>query len=307
MEAVVLQIGLLICGGLIWRYAQPAGLSAQTVRSVLTSLVYYLLLPAFALLVLWTVKWDRAFLVIPLLAVTGVLVALLLMWGLGKAIGYPKAQLGALMIAAAFPNITYMGLPVLESTFGDWARTVVMQYDLFAVTPLLFSVGVMIGARYGTASGQETRLWKIFANMPYVWGALLALLLNVLDVPPPEVLLAALRRMVDGIAPLMLIAVGLALNPRRLLDRQMLTVVPVVVLQLFLTPLLLWPLAQFAGLQGQWLQAFLLEAAMPTMLFGLVLCDRYGLDTELYATAVTVTTVLSLVTLPLWYHVLGGA
>ena len=64
MAGVVLQIGLLIIGGLIWRYAQPAGLSAQTVRSVLTSLVYYLLLPAFALLVLWQVKWNNSFIII---------------------------------------------------------------------------------------------------------------------------------------------------------------------------------------------------------------------------------------------------
>ncbi len=304
MSGVVLQIGLLIIGGLIWRHFQPAGLSAHTVRSVLTSLVYYLLLPAFALLVLWQIQWNNAFIIIPALAMTGILVSLLIMRVLGGIIGYDKAQLGALMIAGAFPNITYMGLPVLESTFGDWARAVVMQYDLFAVTPLLFSVGVMIGAKFGAATGQETRLWKIFAKMPYVWGAALALVLNVLDVPAPDALIAALRRMVDGIAPLMLIAVGLALNPQKLISRQIFSVVPVVVMQLFLTPLLLWPLAQFVGLEGDWLRAFLLEAAMPTMLFGLVICDRYGLDTELYATAVTVTTVLSLGTLPAWYHFL---
>lgn len=304
MASVVLQIGLLIIGGLIWRYTQPAGISAQTVRSVLTSLVYYLLLPAFALLVLWQVKWDNSFIIIPALAITGVLIALFIMRIVGGIFGYEKAQLGALMIAGAFPNITYMGLPVLESTFGNWARTVVMQYDLFAVTPLLFSIGVMIGAKFGTATGQETRLWKIFANMPYVWGAVVALLLNVLNVPAPAVLIAALQRMVDGIAPLMLIAVGLALNPQKLVSRQLFSVVPVVVMQLLLTPLLLLPLAQWAGLEGDWLRAFLLEAAMPTMLFGLVICDRYGLDTELYATAVTVTTVLSLGTLPAWYHVL---
>ena len=304
MAGVVLQIGLLIIGGLIWRYAQPAGLSAQTVRSVLTSLVYYLLLPAFALLVLWQVEWNNSFIIIPALAMTGILVSLLIMRVLGGIMGYEKAQLGALMIAGAFPNITYMGLPVLESTFGDWARAVVMQYDLFAVTPLLFSVGVMIGAKLGTATGQETRLWKIFANMPYVWGAALALVLIVFVIPAPDALIAALRRMVDGIAPLMLIAVGLALNPQKLVSRQIFSVVPVVVMQLLLAPLLLWPLAQFAGLEGDWLRAFLLEAAMPTMLFGLVICDRYGLDTELYATAVTVTTVLSLGTLPAWYHVL---
>jgi hypothetical protein len=43
-----------------------------------------------------------------------------------------------------------------------------------------------------------------------------------------------------------------------------------------------------------------IEAAMPSMVLGLVFCDRYGLDTALYAAAVTLTTLLSLLTLPLW-------
>jgi predicted permease len=304
MSEVILQIALLIAAGIVWRQFQPAGLSAQAVRSVLTSLVFYLLLPAFALLVLWTAEWRREYLLISLLGVAGVLGALLVMWLFGRLWKFPRPSLGAMMLAAAFPNVTYMGLPVLESTFGDWARAVVMQYDLFAATPLLFTVGIMVGVSYGNSTGKHEPVWRTFAAMPYIWGAALALLMNVLDIDPPDVLLGSLRRLVEGIAPLMLIAVGLALNPRRLVSTQVLTVVPVVLLQLVLVPLALWPLAAMLGMRGEWLQAFVLEAAMPTMLFGLVICDRYGMDTELYATAVTLTTVTSLVSLPLWYHLL---
>jgi predicted permease len=49
-----------------------------------------------------------------------------------------------------------------------------------------------------------------------------------------------------------------------------------------------------------------LEAAMPAMVLGIVFCDRFGLDTGLYAAAVTLTTALSLVTLPLWFALLQG-
>jgi predicted permease len=41
------------------------------------------------------------------------------------------------------------------------------------------------------------------------------------------------------------------------------------------------------------------------MALGVVLCDRYGLNSGIYATAVTVTTLLSIVTLPLWYAWMG--
>jgi len=36
-----------------------------------------------------------------------------------------------------------------------------------------------------------------------------------------------------------------------------------------------------------------------------VLCDRYGLDTGLYAAAATLSTLLSLLTLPFWHGVVG--
>jgi predicted permease len=38
-----------------------------------------------------------------------------------------------------------------------------------------------------------------------------------------------------------------------------------------------------------------------------VLCDRYRLDSSLYAMAVTLSTALSIITLPAWFGWLGGA
>ncbi|NIQ12640.1 MAG: AEC family transporter, partial [Gammaproteobacteria bacterium] len=41
---------------------------------------------------------------------------------------------------------------------------------------------------------------------------------------------------------------------------------------------------------------------MPSMVIGIVICDHYKLDTGIYAAAVTVTTLLSLISLPLWFN-----
>ena len=41
---------------------------------------------------------------------------------------------------------------------------------------------------------------------------------------------------------------------------------------------------------------------MPSMVIGLVLCDRYGLNTSLYAIAITLTTALTMFTIPLWFN-----
>ena len=76
-------------------------------------------------------------------------------------------------------------------------------------------------------------------------------------------------------------------------------------LQLFIAPLIVWGTAQVVGLDGMILMGAVMEAAMPSMVIGIVLCDRYGLDTGLYAAAVTLTTLLSLFTLPMWSGILS--
>jgi len=37
---------------------------------------------------------------------------------------------------------------------------------------------------------------------------------------------------------------------------------------------------------------------------GLVICDRFKLDTALYASVVTLTTGLSIISLPIWFDIL---
>jgi len=80
--------------------------------------------------------------------------------------------------------------------------------------------------------------------------------------------------------------------------------VPVIVIKLGLMPTLAVLIASSLSLSGDERAAAILEMAMPSMVMGVVFCDRYGLDTSLYAMAVTVTTVLSALTLPLWLQVL---
>jgi hypothetical protein len=42
------------------------------------------------------------------------------------------------------------------------------------------------------------------------------------------------------------------------------------------------------------------------MIFGIVICERYGLDSALYAAAVFLTTLLSVITLTVWFHFLSA-
>jgi predicted permease len=90
-----------------------------------------------------------------------------------------------------------------------------------------------------------------------------------------------------GGGPRALLSVGLGLRWESVRWSAVPQVLPVLVLQLAAMPILVWGVAGSIGMTGPLLSAVVLEAAMPSMVLGVVLADRYGLDTGLYAMAVT--------------------
>lgn len=304
MLDVILQMGLLICAGMLLRRLRPGGCDPEVLRRSLTDIVYFLLLPALVLDALWrtSLGWDSF--KIAWLAAAGVLSALWLAAVACRLCQVDRPTRGALLLAAAFPNATYLGLPVLEATFGPWARGVAIQYDLFACTPLLLTLGIMIARSHGTANNplSASSLWRPLLRVPALWAALLAVVLNVAQVPIPLLLEPLLRSLGNAVAPLMLIALGMGLRWLGYGPRHWLQVLPVMLVQLILMPLLVWGLALATNLEASLIAPVVLEAAMPSMVLGIVLCDRYSLNTGIYAMAVSLSTAVSLASLPLWYH-----
>jgi len=302
MLLVLVQMaGLIVCG-IAWRLLRPGGLDPVQTRKVLTALVYYLLLPALVVSVLWNAELGRATLMIASSGAAAVVLGWLLGLFLCRLCASRPNVAGAMILAAAFPNVTYLGLPVLDATFGHWARGVAVQIDLFACTPLLFTLGVLIATRFGTpASGPQGPLAQLL-RIPALWAAVAASALNLSGAAMPAALEGLLGRLESGVVPLMLISLGLSLEWSGAQWKRLPMVIPVAVLRLLVVPAAIALLTTAIGLQGETRSAVVLETAMPSMVIGIVFCDRFNLDTALYAAAVTLTTLLSAVTLPLWYR-----
>jgi predicted permease len=299
MHTVILHMAALIACGVIWRLLRPGGLDADVTRRVLTSLVYYLLLPALVIQVLWKAPLGLSSFGIAASAAVGVLFCILLSTLICRSCRHDGKITGAVVLAASFPNATYMGLPVLESLYGDVGRSIAIQYDLFACTPLLLTVGILIARIYGQSDNQVP-LWQSLLRVPPLWAALFGVLINLSGIAMPGALEQWMEMLAAGVIPLMLFSLGLSLRWDTIDRSRLPTVIPIVMLQLIIAPLVVWGVAHGVGLEGVVLTGTVMEAAMPSMVIGIVLCDRYGLDTGLYAAAVTLTTLLSLFTLPAW-------
>jgi len=303
MTLTLIQMILIMACGAGWRVMSPAGLSVGQTRQVLTTVVYYLFLPALILDVLWKADIGLHSFEFSLLGVSGILLSLLIIWLIAHSLKFDRPQMGAVLLAASFPNVTYLGLPVLEQTFGSWARSVAIQIDLFAAAPLVFTVGIMISRYYGEDEG-EHRSMLAFLNTPPFWVAFVAVILNLNHISAPLWLEGTLQKLSAAVVPLMLFSLGLALSWNAIRLKNVPYIIPVILIKLFLMPLIVLEMVTYLTMNEEFKAAAVIDMAMPSMVLGIVFCDRYKLDSSLYAMAVTVTTLFSILTLPFWYSIL---
>jgi len=306
MLNVLLGMAAIILAGIGWRMLLGQK-SAETIRSHLTQAVYHIFLPALVLHVLWQSPVDLNTIRIPVVAALSVLLSLLaafLIYGNGALVrafltGNTNKTIGAVLLASAFGNFSYLGLPVLSQTFGDWAQVIAIQFDLLASTPILFSVGIILARYYGSSAKGVHPLLSLF-QVPAIWAAIAGLLLSISAISMPLWVNETLATLGAAVVPLMLLSVGMALRWQSGWAARIPVLLPVLSIQLLLMPLIAWGASIGVGMPEQYLAPTIIEAAMPTMVLGLVICDRFKLDVALYAEAVTLTTVCSMFTLPLW-------
>ena len=302
----MLQMSVLIAIGIAWQRFAPAHIPALAHRRALTDLVFYILLPALVLNVMWQAPLNITSIKISMTALSGIFISLFLMWAIisllsMSGLNISKPQKGALLIAGTFPNSTYLGLPVTAQVLGDWTQATVLKYDLFACTPMVLTVGVLIAHYFGD-NKSDIHPFRELLKVPPLWALALAGLLNVANMPQPIPVHNALSILGGGVVPLMLIALGMSIRWDTIKLKYLPLLLPVSLVSLLIAPLVVCYVASALHVPTDTLTVSVILAAMPTMIFGIVLCERYQLDSGLYAAAVFLTTVLSIGTLTVWFN-----
>ena len=213
------------------------------------------------------------------------------------------AQAGGMTLSVGLGNTAFVGLPLIEALGGPGAlgmATVVDQLGSFgALTFLAMPFAAALAGRSLSPAGHLRRL----LTFPPLGALAAALLLR--GVPFPPVLDAVLERLAAMLSPLALASVGWLLNPSALRGRLgqvalglagRLALAPALVLGM------LWLLR---GHIGEAERVAVAQAAMGPMVTAVVLAAEHDLDGEFGAAMLALGVPLSLLTVPLWWHLLG--
>lgn len=224
--------------------------------------------------------------------------ALLLAMLLPRLIGGTKAQQSVWRFALSFPNVGFIGIPVVTAFFGPEA----VIYAVIFMLPfnvLSYALGpVMLSGGFRNFSFR-----KLFT--PAVVASVAALVMTLFRLRPPIQVGECLNIVGDITAPLSLMVIGSILaglpigrvfaSPR---------LWALTALRLIVLPVLLRLLLQPLGMEELALSVAIVEMAMPVAANGSMLCMEYGGDMDTMAQATFLTTLLSMVTVPLMATVL---
>jgi len=231
----------------------------------------------------------------------GVVVYSLLMigiaWGVGRATGESGPLLGALMLAAAFPNAGFIGIPLSEFAFGTTGRTTAVLY-LTIQNLVVYSVGVYIASRGSdrTARGAVAEVFRL----PLLYAVLAGVVVRTLGVAPPTdtPVMRTVGLVGDASIPVMLLILGIQLAKTDVTAVSR-SVLPAT-LKLGVAPLVGVGLALALGFRDPTVaKVFVLECATPAAVIPLSLTIEYaegatvdGVSAPEYlSTAIFTTTV----------------
>lgn len=302
---IVPFLGMILMVG-VGVLAAWQGLLSQERITMLSEIVIVLILPIFTF---WTAATN---------SVAAILNQAPWMVGLGLCgglIGYGLAtvfawfahwewpQRSVLQVSGVSGNTGFLGIPVCTALYGSQGTILAVLFDLGASVYLLtLGLSVYQNNAQGHASAQE-RFRLVIKQLvnPIFIALILGMGLSLAGWQLPTVLHMPFESLSYTAIPLMMIILGgIIYNSALQYSADKRSVILLSFLKLIIMPGLIWLVVQLLPIAGIPRGVAVIEAAMPSAVMAVTFASRYKADEKLAASATTITTLLSILTLPIF-------
>lgn len=242
---------------------------------------------------------DREY-ILPLLLISVITYAVLtgVAFLLPRYLTKKKDDEGAIGFALMFGNVGFMGYPVVASIFGHEAvfyAAVLNVVNTFAV----FTVGTILIT--GKSDVEQKRFEKKVLYSTPMLACYLTMLIVALRIDNiPEAISAPLTMIGNITVPAALLIIGSSmsnLSLRSLLGNT--TVYTTTLFRLAILPIGIYFLCKALGFDDFVVNINTVVIAMPVATYGTILCLKYGKDTTTITGVTFITTLVSMVSIPL--------
>lgn len=309
IASIVVLLGLICLAA----FLRSRGVLKEEQGGAFAKLVTHVTLPAliFVSLAGTPIHWGEAWLALIMLGAE--LAALCLGWMAATALRMSRADKGAMILVSGFGSSSLLGYALISQVFhgNTGAMTEAVMISEIGVGPALFTLGTIIAIYYGKEeAGADARIKAALAffRSPIFVSVVAGLAWSILGLPVDGPVIGTVMQgvRVAGDANTLMVAllVGVLLKFDGI-SSVALAGVLVALNKLVLKPILIWLPTLPMTLQAWEVQVLILEAAMPSALLTVALSRSYGCNAGLASRMVFFTTIISAVSIPVMFRILG--
>lgn len=204
-------------------------------------------------------------------------------------LSFVGTTISELYLPVMFMNSGNLALPLCLLAFGEQGLRMGIIYYV-TVSFLTYTLGIFIISRK-TDTGDMLKI-------PIIYAFILGLTVSIYHYPLPKAIIQPITMLGSITIPLMLFSLGYKLSTIRLYSLKMASAAALLrigggfALGLIIVNLL--------GLSGVTQKVILLASIMPSAVINFVLAERYEANSDLVASTIFVSTLLSFITIPLF-------
>ncbi len=213
--------------------------------------------------------------------------------------GYSKKTKWTIVGTSTLFNSGFLGYPVVLGVYGSTGLVRAVFFDMGS-TILFLCLGILFIVLFG---GKYSSIIKRTVLFPPLWGIILGIIVNLLHLNIGLLPLDVLKYLSGAAIPIIMISLGLSLEVgglKNYLDAA--TFVSTV--RLIISPAIAFVIVTILGFSYINSTVTVVEAGMPSAMLSLVLAASYDLDVKAAAACIFMSTVLSMITLPILIYLL---
>lgn len=208
---------------------------------------------------------------------------------------------GTLQFVTVFTNNAFMGLPVVQAIFGTGALFYASLYGI-PNNLLLYSLGVYLLTK---GSQKSKANWKAIAMHPGNLASVFAVCVFLFDIKLPALVMDTATSIGNITAPLAMLIIGSSLVDINIMDAFKGTKIYLfAIFRMVVMPLFLWWATKDFLANPIMLGILVIIAAMPGPAMAVAMSTQYGGNTAFATKYVFLSTMLSVITIPLLAYLL---
>ena len=267
----------------------------------LNKIVVNIAIPSLIFLAMYNADLSNIKILLPITLICIIIGSLcgLLVYVFSRARGYSKKTRWTLVGTSTLFNSGFIGYPVVLGVFGAEGLVRAVFYDMGS-TILFLCLGILFILLFG---GKYTSIIRRTLLFPPLWGIILGIFTNLMHLNLGFITLNVLKYLSGAAIPIIMISLGLSLEVGGL-KNYFGAASFVTITRLMISPLIAILIVSILGLHGLEGTVTVVEAGMPSAMLSLVLAASYELDIKAAAACIFLSTVISMISLPILIYLL---